>query len=148
MIAIHDRLTLRPIPTNHLPPLGRRSKPWPRNFSVTPKSVWNASRMAAGNSLVRIRASRSFAVDELLRRSEQQLMGRMEMDLSLLNTEELIRTEVTAGLEDLSSEEILAWALDKFSSAHRAGLFFSGRRIRADRLDAPNARIGFPDLYP
>ena len=42
-------------------------------------------------------------------------MGRLEMDLSLQNTEELIRTEVTAGLEDLSTEEILAWALDKFS---------------------------------
>jgi 3'-phosphoadenosine 5'-phosphosulfate sulfotransferase (PAPS reductase)/FAD synthetase len=39
----------------------------------------------------------------------------MEMDSSLLNTEEQIRTEVTAGLEDLSSEEILAWALEKFS---------------------------------
>ena len=37
------------------------------------------------------------------------------MDLPLLNTEELIRTEVTAGLEDLSAEEILAWALEKFS---------------------------------
>jgi 3'-phosphoadenosine 5'-phosphosulfate sulfotransferase (PAPS reductase)/FAD synthetase len=37
------------------------------------------------------------------------------MDLSFLKNEELIRTEVTAGLDDLSAEEILAWALDKFS---------------------------------
>jgi phosphoadenosine phosphosulfate reductase len=37
------------------------------------------------------------------------------MDSSFLKNEELIRTEVTAGLDDLSAEEILAWALDKFS---------------------------------
>jgi 3'-phosphoadenosine 5'-phosphosulfate sulfotransferase (PAPS reductase)/FAD synthetase len=37
------------------------------------------------------------------------------MDLSLLKTEELVRTAVTAGLDGLSAEEILAWALDKFS---------------------------------
>ncbi|HEX9787494.1 MAG TPA: phosphoadenylyl-sulfate reductase, partial [Candidatus Binatia bacterium] len=37
------------------------------------------------------------------------------MDASSLNTEERFRTEITEGLERLSAEEILAWALEKFS---------------------------------